>query len=1004
MEYQQHGSNAGAGTAGSSERSGGAASGRGGGNGYDHHQQYYQEQHQYTPDRPPQPQDRRRQRDDEDDGGSSQESAPTSPASIAASKPSRREKSEREKRTYRACLHCRQRKSRCDLYSSGEPGRPPCERCIREQHECILGGSRRGGKRVKRSASEVNANNGTPISTSDRPNTATPNQNYPPLHQVTPHESGLHNQSPHRPHQLPSWSTLDHPSSRTLPPLSHDGSTVTKPGSPILNPMYKPSNTDRQAFLGSSGPASGTGSASKMTVEDPVASTDLQNPADALEFLASVAERDSNGQANGKGNAGGGRGRLPSMQIGIDGAYGRSLLNPVSPRQSQAGAVEGRSEGGEGSGGRGSLPRHAPSDHRSASAAGGTGGSGAPGGENSVRFDATIEWPPLQKGELSLDMIKVLLYRFEEKYHPFFPLANPAAMDPDNLPTIARKEPHLLAAILTVASKDEKDWWQVHEVCSAHMQSLVASLVYEGRGSVEAVEAMLILAEWVPRRPHSTPAIGRGEEDQAAWMYVGTAVRLGYLLGIDRTGFRGESEAQSADLNRKRLAWASCYMSDRQISVRIGKAFWSRGPGPMTALRAQDFPSLQPRLHRQDNFAAIFQANLELTQLFSNAHDVLYATKSRSNQLNAGGEYVKYIDDFRVALRHWNESWGWFTCSPPLKASLILSYEYLRLYINAFAYRATLNRLITRMKESAESGTATPASVTYPFADIATTPDARFIYDAIDAAKSLLSTFCSFVDPHDTFRFMPLRYYLYVIYSAVFLYKARSTGVMAADSRGSVKRLITDTMNNLQKSSASTNDVGERYSRLIRLLWRKAPGHRGSVVADPGEITRPTTAQNGRVGDGGQGQQYPNQHPAQQHPTDPNVAYPQQQSYYPTTNTQHPYPSPLTAPPPPPPPPPAQFMGPSINQFSWLDLPAVGDFAVENNGSLAGSMTMDQLDRFEDSSADGYGGFADPGGFVVGPGMFGWGGEMGGVEGVGGAGGGGGGFGECGPGGEGVIF
>jgi hypothetical protein len=233
---------------------------------------------------------------------------------------------------------------------------------------------------------------------------------------------------------------------------------------------------------------------------------------------------------------------------------------------------------------------------------------------------------------------------------------------------------------------------------------------------------MLILAEWVPRRPHSTPGIGRGEEDQAAWMYVGTAIRLGYLLGIDRTGFRAESEAQSADLNRKRLAWASCYMSDRQISVRIGKAFWSRGPGPMTALRAQDFPSLQPRLHRHDDFAAIYQANLELTQLFSNAHDVLYATKSRSNQLNFGGEYVKYIDDFRVALRHWNESWGTcksnqsvngtervskpshgiprphadfhtsilVTCSPPLKASLILSYEYLRLYINAFAYQVSI--------------------------------------------------------------------------------------------------------------------------------------------------------------------------------------------------------------------------------------------------------------------------------------------------------------------------
>ena len=151
-------------------------------------------------------------------------------------------------------------------------------------------------------------------------------------------------------------------------------------------------------------------------------------------------------------------------------------------------------------------------------------------------------------------------------------------MDPQNLHEIARKEPHLLSAILTVASKDETDWWQIHDICSAHMQQLIADLVYSGRGSVEAVEAMLILAEWVPRRPHSTPNVGRGEEDQAAWMYVGTAIRLGYLLGIDRTGFRTEYENENtAALNRKRLAWAACYMSDRQISVRIGKAFWSRG-------------------------------------------------------------------------------------------------------------------------------------------------------------------------------------------------------------------------------------------------------------------------------------------------------------------------------------------------------------------------------------------------------------------------------------------
>ena len=257
----------------------------------------------------------------------------------------------------------------------------------------------------------------------------------------------------------------------------------------------------------------------KMTVDDTVASTDLQNPADALEFLAHVAERDS------------GSTQLPPMH-----GYGRPHRLSTT-----TGAANDSTQG-----------RQDPSG-------------------------SIIKLAPLTKGQLSLEMIHILLARYEDKYHQFFPLANPAAMDPQNLGAIAEKEPHLLAAILTVASKDEKDWWQVHEICSSHMQQLIADLVYSGCGSVEAVEAMLILAEWVPRRAHATPTVGRGEEDQAAWMYVGTAIRLGYLLGIDRTGFRIENEGQSADLNRKRLAWAACYMSDRQISVRIGKAFWSRG-------------------------------------------------------------------------------------------------------------------------------------------------------------------------------------------------------------------------------------------------------------------------------------------------------------------------------------------------------------------------------------------------------------------------------------------
>ena len=156
---------------------------------------------------------------------------------------------------------------------------------------------------------------------------------------------------------------------------------------------------------------------------------------------------------------------------------------------------------------------------------------------------------------------------------------------------------------------------------------------------------------------------------------------------------------------------------------------------------------------------------------------------------------------------------------------------------------------------------------------------------------------------------MPLRYYLYVIYSACFLYKARATGVMGGDTRGSIKRMINDAIDRLQKASACTNDVGDRYSRLIRLLWRKPPG-RLSVAEGAQDITRPGTA-SGRQSIAGNG----NNEQGEQ----------------------------------------VMYEAAPLNSFSWLDLGAVGDFAITNNQSVAGS--FDGMDRYDDSSTDGFAGF-----------------------------------------------
>lgn len=90
---------------------------------------------------------------------------------------------------------------------------------------------------------------------------------------------------------------------------------------------------------------------------------------------------------------------------------------------------------------------------------------------------------------------------------------------------------------------------------------------------------------------------------------------------------------------------------------------------------------------------------------------------------------------------------------PNIKVALQMSYEYLRLYTNAYAFQATVSRAIAarghpEMKdEPSHNG-------------VPSLPDARFIYESVDAAKSLISTINCYVDAESCLRYMPLRFSL----------------------------------------------------------------------------------------------------------------------------------------------------------------------------------------------------------------------------------------------------
>ncbi|KAJ3940095.1 uncharacterized protein N0V96_010099 [Colletotrichum fioriniae] len=257
-------------------------------------------------------------------------------------------------------------------------------------------------------------------------------------------------------------------------------------------------------------------------IEGHITSSDLLNPSDALNLLAQVADLD-------------GEERRDDMRhLSVSDAPGR---DKCSPRK----------------------------------------------GSRKPSTPAATHYPPISDGVLSLPVASRLLTlyviphplthsfsrychtkanhhtRYIDHFHPFFPVADKCILThtPATVSSLIDSEPHLVTAIFTVASKDEPSMTSVHEACSRYMETLISKLIYKGSTTVGAVEALLILAQWAPQRLQEKPTVGRGEEDEGAWMQIGVAIRLGYLQSLEQTGLLSDKTSPSSEtFRRKRLVWA----------------------------------------------------------------------------------------------------------------------------------------------------------------------------------------------------------------------------------------------------------------------------------------------------------------------------------------------------------------------------------------------------------------------------------------------------------------
>lgn len=432
--------------------------------------------------------------------------------------------------------------------------------------------------------------------------------------------------------------------------------------------------------------------------------------------------------------------------------------------------------------------------------------------EPRFRANDRFHYEPVQKEMISIEAVYSLFERYEMLYHPYFPLIACENLETARLPWMSKNEPHLFAAILTISSREND---QIHNVCYNHLQKLISMIIAGIKVTIEAVEALILLSQWVPQRPHVSYSVESSEEDQTAWMYTGMAIRLAYHIGLDRAVLMDEKCGDLSFIKRQQLVWAACYTCDRQVSVRLGKRYWACGPVPIPELNSSELPAFQNYVAKEDDRSSIFEANLEIAQIISKIQDILFPSHDRRWKTMTDDIYANYFQEFQFSIQAWSNKWENLICSPRVKISLLLTHNYLRLYLHAFTLQATKFHTHNFQKEISPRITSHTST---QFNSFAFGP--RSVHEALNTAKSLLSTFNQLIDPAEL-GYMPNNLYFFVLYAAVFLYKLVVTATLVQEERLDVRLIVKTTIDRFQKADTSPNHVAGKYYRLLEMLWHQ---------------------------------------------------------------------------------------------------------------------------------------------------------------------------------------
>ncbi|KAL2835276.1 hypothetical protein BDW59DRAFT_168515 [Aspergillus cavernicola] len=685
-------------------------------------------------------------------------------------------------RTYKACIPCRQRKAKCDLgeHPDGTPLGPPCAKCRREQRECVFSETRAWERKKKRSTlsngseSHEDAilfppNMRRKSSTNTRFNNGERQVQPPDPASITNLHGLEHGRTPHRPFTAEDRHTRQHSTSTLDNSMMR---TVVSSGNDALNILFE---------------AAAVHSQEAALAEQGTHSRGTPNPA---------AYRANNESP------------FSQMQSAVSPDVLAKAIRPVDIS-------------------------HASNEVLST--------------WESCRF-VMMGWFTSREAVTLIDL-------FFKNMSSLSPILTGFYADHQHHHELVTCDPVLCCTILMLSSRyhilpgpgGESRNFFIHHRLWQHCQQLVIRLIFGQERALNSklrrigtIEALLLMSEWHPRSLHFPPESDGWDSDlvtkapkpmdedsssknrfledmieparrsdQMSWMLLGAALSLSHELGIFEvddekrswaSAYEGLIPSDQIKLRRQRVQ-RLLYVYINQLAWRIGCVSLMPQTLNHAILNRQTSRDLK---QSGDQWLAFMDSWMELTKLAKSVTDMFFPSADFARQQLHTGRYIDLLDHFRPLLLKWNEE----HLRPNVLQkhfydALFIEYHFVRAYTHSIGMQAVVERVFADSDPNSEEVCAANIDPV----------DYEYIEEVIDGCCKILQKVIELGET-GALRFSPVRIFLRITTSSIFLMKCLSLGARQAKLRESLD-ILERCIQALKSNALDDIHLSTRYAALL---------------------------------------------------------------------------------------------------------------------------------------------------------------------------------------------